>query len=388
MPTKTKIIHNQLVFLFMLVFSFSYAQKEISGNWILTKITTNNKVTKPYLLTKFTREGKIIMMEQNFGSWHISKNNIYLDFRKKKFSGNYKIKFDNYKMEFIKEETNFIYQKYHPENNNKLSILGSWRLHDKNQVAFLNILSDNSVYAILIQENGTIETKGTWFYMPKEKKLVVTGFFDDIRGVNQLIKVSDSSFTIKNMDNILQFTRVKQQKLEPLPFKYEDFNVDLDDSNKLPWTDNYLNYLKNIKQINYTKNRYIPKMGVFFKENLIECIDVNPIKKSITFKKMMISKDTTDLESVTKGVLSNSYNRFFPEKDLSPFRVIDKTELIIGKKSLSVTIVEGFDGTTKIKLWMIDKKPGIFAKKMIYRYDDTGKLTHAIIYELKTISHR
>ena len=79
----------------------------------------------------------------------------------------------------------------------------------------------------------------------------------------------------------------------------------------------------------------------------------------------------------------NEYNKLYPEENNS-FRVVGKEKITTSAGTFNCTIVEVIEGfDKKLKLWMINDKPYIFAKMIKERTDKMYGYYH--MYELQEI---
>jgi len=76
--------------------------------------------------------------------------------------------------------------------------------------------------------------------------------------------------------------------------------------------------------------------------------------------------------------LMELYNNFFPRSELFPFRIVGTDSISTPAGTFSCTVVEGMDGDDKVKLWMINNKPGIYAKIIIDRYSPFDEVDYKI----------
>ena len=182
-----------------------------------------------------------------------------------------------------------------------------------------------------------------------------------------------------------QEEREKKRQEEISHFKYEltfdpnDFlnseTGEFDEENaykKLPWEiKDIYNYLKtkkdfiyNVEYFSYKKDKVEDKALVGYKikinsDNTIESIPYNYSKKEAIKKRGLLSdfKTTISLDS------TNLSMKFMPFFLLSPFRVLEKTELIeIGKNNYECVVVEGSFMFQKMKYWMVKNQPGLIVK--------------------------
>ena len=157
------------------------------------------------------------------------------------------------------------------------------------------------------------------------------------------------------------------ETIEKLSYKYEDFDEDADFSAKLPWQDydKMINVLKNIKEIKYDYAKYMPDVQTFNHGTIISEIKVNQNKNSVRFINFSVTKNNKEQFSEKyKDELSEAYNLFFPEEEPMPYRVVGTQKITVPAGTFECTVVEGIDGEKQIKYWMINDKPGIYAKKI------------------------
>ena len=73
-------------------------------------------------------------------------------------------------------------------------------------------------------------------------------------------------------------------------------------------------------------------------------------------------KDTIQYSESIKGSMYNEYNDFFPQEELSPFRLATTETITVPAGTFNCKVIEGFYDDAKVKYWMIIDKPGIYAK--------------------------
>jgi hypothetical protein len=77
---------------------------------------------------------------------------------------------------------------------------------------------------------------------------------------------------------------------------------------------------------------------------------------------------------------------FYPKDQLDQFRVVGEETIETSLGEFNCTVVEGigrFD--KKIKYWMINEKPGVYAKMMMVSENDNPNYNSTIEYNLKEI---
>lgn len=77
------------------------------------------------------------------------------------------------------------------------------------------------------------------------------------------------------------------------------------------------------------------------------------------------------------------YNRLFPEKE-SDYRIVGKDDVTTPAGTFRCTIIESIgDRDQRYKMWMIDDKPGVYAK--IIEEDPDENFGYYHVYELQKI---
>lgn len=249
---------------------------------------------------------------------------------------------------------------------------------------------------------------GTWKYNKKKKAIVMTSTLDrDFNGEAIVIKVNDKELSYKKDNAILYFTRLEKldlpPKIEPaatekptLTFTYDDlldeeggFYFD-EEAAKLPWKiENVVNFLKDYNDIIYTitsfregeePDSFLVSSRILYNEEE-QTIDV---REYSFFQKEYIEMNE---DPIPMSQIENYQEQlyFFPKDKLDTFRVIGTEEIATPFGNVMCTVVEGF-GTfdNKIKYWMINEKPGVFAKIVLVK-DENPPFGYTKVYALKEI---
>ncbi len=359
-----KSITKVSIVLFLLGVLPLFAQKKPVGNYILVKIKSPKEIETPFLPTTFTKEGKILLMDFPFGTWKLEAKKVYLTFKKDDFNGLYSIKKKSDLLILQNDKYTLTYQKYNPEDNDKLPILGVWKQQNSLTDTYVKFALHDTVVSVKTQIDITETSKGTWLYLPKTNTIMIFGFMDELRGNSKLQSYTKNSFTLLKDTLKMAFTREKEIKPKFLSFTDKDFPEDIDDSGKLPWSDWY--DFQNISHIKYLRKEYLKDIGVFKVDTIVEKISVTD--KFIDVNRLLVTKnDSISIKKIRKGGLENTYNRFFPRVDIGPYRVVKKEEITVPAGTFNCTVVEGTDYDILYKYWLIDKKPGIFAKIIVQK---------------------
>ena len=234
--------------------------------------------------------------------------------------------------------------------------------------------------------------QGNWIYLPKEKSMVFTSFSPEIKGKYKVKEFNGKKFVLQNKNDIIsgsiQDKDKTVSKLERLNFKYEDFPEEINDVDKLPWRDfdEMLNFLKNYKVVKYKFGSLIPNTESLRYDEMLSEIKVDLNKRKVLFTNFMVQNGKKEQFSQKyKGNLTNSYNYFFPENDIMPYRVKGIEKVTVPAGTYECTVIEGMDGDKKLKLWMINNMPGIYAKIITESKDPFGDLSYTVkeLVELK-----
>ena len=386
-----------LAFTLVLMISGVFAQKQkIIGSWMMTKAETKNGVKEPYFITDFNADGTMVVMGMKVGTWQYDKKQkaiLATSKVDKDFNGVSKIeKLTKKEMVVKKGDNRFYYTKVNRDeviaNNNKSNLTGAWKLHpDEYSTMFLRFSAPDSL-VVVITGDGSVETShDSWVYNPKDNSLIVIGFSKEMRGKNKIKSFSDSLLVFERNGTTLTAKKIddKNNKVEKLTFVYDDFPEEYTDD-QLPWRDfdAMVDYLSGVKKIVYRHGVLMPDVNVFDYQTYYSEIKVDPQKPSVNFTNFSIENGTANQYSEKhKGGLSGMYNYFFPLEELSPFRIAGKETVTVPAGTFKCTVVEGLDGDTKVKLWMIDDKPGVYAKK-IRQGDNFGTMEYSV-EELESI---
>jgi len=228
---------------------------------------------------------------------------------------------------------------------------------------------------------------GTWNYDEKLNTIIMKSDIDrDFRGTATNVKIDKNTLVYYHNDATLSFIKVEMAKPnnEPIPtltFSEEDFwtNDEFkypENESKLPWTlEGLYSYLKDKTEIVYTVNQYKKGFGKVDSWSISYKINFNKSEEISIRKYSYFQKDYIDMSDNIYAL--DEYNKetkvFYPLQKIDPFRVIGEEILETTLGEFNCTIVEGIgDFGEKIKYWMINTKPGVYAK--IITIKDTGNV--------------
>ena len=396
--TNRLMKRTTIFILFFLLTSMLSAQtSKITGSWLITKVETQENTKHPYFITDFNKDGSMIVMGTiPAGTWRYDKKKdiiVMTSKLNKDFDGEIKIeKLTDDNMILVNDKTRMYYSKIDPSkvviDNKKADIFGTWAGESEEfGKVFLDFFAPDSLTIVITDEGSEQTNKCDWIYDTDDKTIIVMGFSHLLKGKLKLTKTNNEKLSFEKDGNIvLTVTKVKSErvKIEKLTFDYDDFPDESNDEEKLPWRDfdNMIDYLSGVKKIIYHHGKLLNDVNTFEYKTYYSMITVDNNKPSVRFTNFEIDNANQYSERY-KGGMSETYNYFFPLNDLMPYRVIGHQKVTVAAGTFDCTVVEGLDGDEKIKLWMIDDKPGIYAK-IIRQGDNFGTMT-LTVDELMTI---
>ncbi len=375
-----------LVALFLLGILPALSQKSPVGSYILERIITPGGEEESFLPTTFQTGGKILITDIPFGTWKRENGKIRLSFQKPDFDGLYAMHQEKGVMTLQNEKFSFTYRAYHPEDNEKLPVLGVWKQTNSPENTLVGFSLPDQVVSVKFQAEMTETSKGTWLYVPGDQTLMIFGLMDELRGKGKIQTVDDEHFSFHIEGQDLDFERVKEAKPDLLSFREDDFPEDSDDSDQLPasWRDE--NEIKenfqHISSIQYLKKTYLTELGVFKTDTIVEKISVDEQYVKIA-RYQVNGKDSIQLKEIRKGGLYNRFNPFYPQEEPGFYRVAGKDKISIPAGTFDCTVVEGVRGEELYKYWMIDHLPGVYARIINDKPGEQRKYREYVLYDMR-----
>lgn len=376
------------VLLFTLAFILNAQEKKISGEWLMYEAVQPGKTVEPYIILDFTNKGTIQIFGIDFGFWKYLPGNNILELKSEMepdFNGDADIlRFDNDTLIIKFDTVKFSFAKLNYENlwqQNKLSKLqGLWKLYGYENYYMKFNEPDN--FLTVNNNDGSITTyRGQWFFNPKDSLLLVISFLRELKGKSLLKNFTRDEFTIINSGKKFIGKKVDTNKfhIDRLTFTEDSFDENADYRDKLPWNDFDLmkQRLADIKQLVYSSGFLIEDLNVLFYHTILQFIDVDENKGKVCFvNKRVVGRDTIQFSEVYHDHLSNRYNLFFPEDDPIFYRVIGKDTINVPAGKFECTVVEALEGNKKLKYWMVNQMPGVYAKIISEEKDAQGQISY------------
>lgn len=386
---------------------------KFTGEWLLKKEEKDGKIDFVGLVVDLNSNGIFYTQGMIFGTWDYNKatKKIIFDVTEEKdpFNGEHTILKSN-KATFIMdaEGSKLYFSKIDNKNiakeNGASSLIGTWRLSDEENPDALHLLKFKSPDKFIFVENTEYSestSKGMWIFNKNEKTVILIGRLEKLRGLNKVIAITNNEISLENNGIIYSFKKEAKQvvKIEHLTFTQDDFYTKAsdgeesefkyyDDEQKLPWKDymEMMMTLVNVKQLVYNYSTLIEAVDVFENKILTADVNSNPQEVELNIDFIFNGYDRYNLPEDT-GLTQNefdAYNKLYPEEDNNNFRVVGSELITTPAGTFDCTVIEvadGFDHSKK--LWMINNKPGIYAKIIDENRDENYGYYH--IYELQEI---
>jgi hypothetical protein len=371
-----------MVIIVLFISSLTAKSANIAGDWLLEKIEINGKTKEIYQTVEFGKDGKFIIMGMDMATWKhdTEKNEIILNSKiEKDFNGASKIiKFTKDSLVLEKNGAKYYYLRTDKDkiskNNENSGFFGTWKTDFQNMSHTIIFNKPDTFSSVTIESEGvTSNASGKWIYNPKNNTLIIIGFFKELRGKSIVKSISKNTIELVHNNEKITLKKQKQvEKVERLNFKYEDFPEEDNGESLSPWKDFYatLNYLSSVKTIKYKEAKLIEKTKSFEYTTYIEKVNVNNNEEKIIFTKYIIKNGQE--EKIWKKT-KDSYNDFFPLEEPFPNRLAKTEKITVPAGTFTCTVIEGFNGEDKVKYWMINDKPGIYAKTIVEKFDPFGE---------------
>ncbi len=360
---------NYLVLHFYLFVSTLYGQTaSMQGNWILTTVETESRTVHPYIVTRFSPDGKVFFFDTEIGTWTMQNQGIELKSGQiELYNGFFPITEHTPDRLVLKTDSvTFHYRKaYDRRDNNPVfqNLTGTWLM--RGTVSTYVRFDENGKFSMVeIQENGSVGSIGQWWFIPAENVFVVMADVDVLRKKDSILRINKDYMEVENEG--IQYQLEKQPEVlavEHLNFANDSVEYEVSGQTGLPWADDGLrNFLPGVKGLRYKHSVYLNDVKTFHEEYYSVDVDVNKEKHQIkftTYKER--DEERIRISAVTKGRVS--YNNFFPQKNLDSYRIIDRNRpWQYDGKTYACTVVEGVNGHAHYQYWMINDMPGVFAK--------------------------
>ena len=399
-----------LTLILALIFSVNLAQSKnipVAGTWLLTQLKMKQEAREIYAPVTFQQNGDFMVMGRKLGTWQYNKKSKTVTINSERFKAaqgeNKILKLDNESLVLESAVAKMYFRRLDKEKiqaeNQASGFTGTWQStsDDPKTLTIFTFRAPDEFSYVKKEPGITTEGSGTWIFDKKNQTLILVARIEDLKHQYMVKTLTANDIVLENNGESLRFTKAKTPaKIEHLTFKESDFydndgNFKYDDAeSKLPWKDAYSVYddLKNVKQLTYKYSTLVRSAGVFQSKNLVANVHTEENNSRVCIDFIFNGYDKAHLPedtSLPPNCISsdNYYNRLFPESE-SDFRVAGKEKITTPAGTFQCTVIEALGGgDRKYKMWMIDDKPGVYAKIIIENPDEDFGYYH--VFELQGI---
>lgn len=367
-----------------------------SGHWSLTKIETNGTIKNENTKFIFNENGSIEVNGFEFGKWNFDSTKMEVElqsmFSEEEFNGFHKVlQLSEKVLVFSKDKTTYFFKRIDfekiKEQNKNSNLVGIWKLnHNDFDDLFLKFELPNVFTFISASSNTTSSQKGEWEYLKESNEVNIEGVQFILNGKSRIKDVSSDFLALVRPQETLTFNKVNNSAIEWLNFTYEEIEASQSEESELPeawrYDHNFVSHLSKFKNLVYDNGVYIPEAEALIHSKILKKIEANIQEESISLSNIIMTKhDTLQYSENYKGHLMNQNNYFFPKDEPDYYRVVG-IETIDGYEC---TVIEGFSDDAKIKYWMINNQPGVYAKIIVQQDRDVfDKMNYNILTLLKS----
>lgn len=286
-------------------------------------------------------------------------------------------------------------------NAQESEIIGKWtitKMQKGDEVKEVDsgiIFEENGVLKLTFFNMEEIVEAGTWEYNKNQNTILMNSSVDkSMNGKAELIKVTEDELQYEKDGAI--YTLVKHDDIEEygamLDFSETDFftedgNYKYDgEEEKLPWKDpsEMLMSLVNVKHLVYKRSKLNELTDSFEDIKLIADVAANADEMSLSIDYIFFGYDRYNLPEDTELPPNTEYaNLLYPEIEFN-FRIVEVEEITTSAGTFLCTVIEAAQDEIQKRLWMINDKPGVYAKCIIEKPGMFGAYSLEI-YELNEI---
>ncbi len=424
-----------LVFVMLLTVSIASAKgPKFLGSWMSEKVIANGAVHQMFMPITFEDDNDMISEDMVFGIWRFNKKTKLINvtsFFAKEFNGDWSIEqLSKEKLVLKKGEFEwhlFAYDKSAiTATNASLGLSGLWKLESKTIIqssgaeenleeAVEEAVEEEAVEEA-VEEGGNQEesyqkeyqeplpnlylsfedidyslkeisdgysssSKGQWMYKPKQNSILfIAGRRSAFIGEAKIIEHTDKNFSFENNGAKYVFEKKESVEIKPLTFDYEYLDNHRNDEVMLPWGefDKLLTQMSSINTMMYSKGVFNSELGIFDNSAVNYETKVEDDYQVIITENTILDDGSIEENQMSIGEDYGSENIFFPLERLDDYIILGKETIGVPAGTFNCTVVIGIgEDDVKYKLWMIDDKPGVYAKIITQKEDYRGRMEYA-----------
>ena len=380
---------------------------KFTGEWMLEKVEKDGKTDFISALVDLNSNGILYFGGHMFGEWGYNNTTKKLIFNvredKDPLNGEHPIIESNKSVFIIDVEGAKMYfskidREKIAKENVASDLIGIWKhinKEDSDKFQILTFKAPNEL-SYVVRDGYRQKGGGMWMFNKNEKTVILLGGSKSLEGLNNIVSISSDEISLENNGTIYSFKKEESQaaKIERLTFSQNDFYDEneefkyYDDEKKLPWGNLFSSEMKtslaNVTQLVYNHATLIDGTELFENKTLTADVTAS-IDEGINIDNVFIGFDRYNVPENTAFPSNNydQYNQLYPLEDDS-FRFAGNEEITTPAGTFNCTVFEVLSGSDEFKkLWMINDKPGVYAKIIEERTDDM--YSYYRIYELQEI---
>lgn len=406
---KTKKL-KKTFFLLTLILLTHFAgaqQKQIAGSWLMTQAKVSGEVQQPFFVMEFRSDGLMLMSGYEVGKWTHNTDQQTLTFESEQFAEmngvNHIEKLTESTLIVSKEQDAYTFKKIDlPQiiaDNEKSGLTGLWSFQNvpyPGSETLISLEKPDNFSMVQKQENMVSNLNGSWIFDPGKQTLILIGLRgeDFLRGENKLGLIEQETFNISFNGQSFTANRKPQdtKPVERLLFNEDEFYAEdgMFDyeaaSQNLPWNDwdTKIISLLNVNQLVYTFSARISGTKAFDEKVLKADVTASLEEAAFQIDYIFNGYDRYQLpEDQDLPMNEVLFDPLYPLQ-LPVFRIVGNEQITVPAGSFDCTVVEAFnENNVAQKLWLINDKPGIYAK--IIEDDPDPNFGHYHVYLLNEI---
>ena len=396
------MMKNFTIVLLLMGFAMAGRAQTVEGSWLMTKAEIDGQTQEPWQITEFRDDGKMVIFGMELGTWKYNKKKQTIDMTSefdKDFAGENKVlTLNDNELVLEKDGAKLFYSRINMAEvamvNEFSDLAGTWQFQESEYMlgTFKLELPDSFVF-IETEEGSTTTNRGTWIYNPDDEGLVIIGLRSFLSGKNIIVEQSEDELVLEKNGKTIVAKKVntESQSTVRLNFTGEDFfdeNGDYkyyEDEENLPWLNPYemILGLLDVHQLVYSYSTLIDETDAFDTKTLTADVVANEEEESLSIDYIFYGYDRYNLPDDTELPPNNEYSEALYPINNEGFRITGNEQITTPAGTFDCTVVEALgEFDSRMKLWMIDDMPGIYAKIID---DKPGRFGHLIIFELQEI---
>ena len=260
-------------------------------------------------------------------------------------------------------------------------IIGKWKLTEMQKGEEIKAVDSGIIFA----ENGVLKMGffdmqeilevGAWEYNKKQNAIYMNSPDEKIlNGKAEIIEITTDKLEYKRDGIIHRLIKYKEKensamlRFSEADFFTEDGDYKYDaDEEKIPWKNpsEMLRSLRNVNHLVYKYSKFNEESESFEDKSLTADVSANEDKMSLSIDNIFYGFDRYNLPEDMELPPNTEYVTFLYPVEEFYFRVVGTEELTIAAGTFLCTVVEAAQEEIQKKLWMINDKPGVYAKVII-----------------------